>query len=90
MLDSAYKNKVTTKDNVRDSYFVGLGILYRDELLALDKSASDYNEKVTEIMNRTDEASVDKVQKILTDMKENIFGFETDTGKSDMVKGTIS
>lgn len=90
MLDSAYKNKVTTKDNVRDSYFVGLGILYRDELLALDKSASDYNEKVTEIMNRTDEASVEKVQKILTDMKANIFGFETDTGKSDMVKGTIS
>lgn len=90
MLDSAYKNKVTTKDNVRDSYFVGLGILYRDELLALDKSAPDYNEKVTEIMNRTDSQSVEGVTKILKDMKENIFGFETDTGKSDMVKGTIS
>ncbi|MDE6412260.1 MAG: ABC transporter substrate-binding protein [Clostridia bacterium] len=90
MLDSAYKNKVTTKDNVRDSYFVGLGILYRDELLALDKNADDYTKKVTEIMNRTDEKSVEGVTKILKDMKSNIFGFETDTGKSDMVKGTIS
>lgn len=85
-----YYKKVTTKDNVRDSYFVGLAILYRDELLALDPTTPDYNAKVTEIMNRTDEESVAKVQNILLDMKKNIFGFETDTGKSDMVKGTIS
>ena len=90
MLDSAYKNKVTTKDNVRDSYFVGLGILYRDELMSLNREADDYNEKVTEIMNRIDEKSVEDVTKILKEMKSNIFGFETDTGKSDMVKGTIS
>lgn len=28
------KNKITAKDNVRDSYFMGLGMLYEEELLA--------------------------------------------------------
>ncbi len=97
ILDPAYKNKVTTKDNVRDSYFVGLGILYRKELLDLkaknesgELSDAEYAVAVTEIMNRTDEESVDGARDVLMKMKENIFGFETDTGKSDMVKGTIS
>lgn len=97
LLDSAYKNKATTKDNVRDSYFVGLGILYQDELLKLKAqnesgalSNDDYTEQVTKIMNDVTPETVEKVQKILMEMKENIFGFETDTGKSDMVKGTIS
>ncbi len=89
MLQDKYKKQVTTKDNVRDTYFVGLAILYQDELLSLDRSAPDYNEKVTAIMNRTDEESVSAVYDVLLDMKNNIFGFETDTGKSDMVKGTI-
>ncbi|MBD5636551.1 MAG: extracellular solute-binding protein, partial [Clostridia bacterium] len=97
MLDSAYKNKVTTKDNVRDSYFVGLGILYREDLLKLKEqnengelSDEDYTKQVTAIMNDVKPETVEKVTKILKDMKSNIFGFETDTGKSDMVKGTIS
>ena len=89
MLDEKFKGKVTTKDNVRDSYFVGLGIVYQDELRALDKNAPDYNEKVTEIMNRTDADSVARVQDVLMKMKNNIFGFETDTGKKDMVTGKI-
>ena len=90
LLDETYYNKATTKDNVSDSYFVGLAIAYRDELLALDKNADDYNEKVREIMNRTDEKSVEAVTKILKAVGDNIFNFETDTGKSDMVTGKIS
>ena len=97
MLDSTYKNKVTTKDNVRDSYFVGLAILYRDELLQLKKqhadgelSDSDYNGQVTKLMNDTAPETVEKVTKILKNVKANIYGFETDTGKSDMVTGKIS
>lgn len=97
MLDSAYKNKVTTKDNVRDSYFVGLGIYYRDDLIELKAQNengvlpdSEYTEAVTKLMNDVSPETVAEVQSILIDMKKNIFGFETDTGKSDMVKGTIS
>lgn len=96
MLDESVAGKVTTKDNVRDSYFVGLALLYKQELLSLkdqrqDGTLSDeeYNAKVTEVMNRTDEESVAGVQKILLEMKDNLFGFETDSGKKDMVTGTI-
>lgn len=96
MLNPTYQKKVTTKDNVRDTYFIGLAICYQDELLELKTqyengsiSAEEYNAAVTAIMNRTDEESVEKVLEILLEMKKNIFGFETDTGKSDMVKGTI-
>ena len=96
MLDESVKGKVTTKDNVRDSYFVGLAILFEEELLDLkarheagELSDADYTAQVTDYMNRTDEETVAKVQQILLDMKENLFGFETDTGKHDMVTGTI-
>ena len=90
MRNPNYKNKLTTKDNVRDSYFVGLAIAYQEELRDLDKNADDYNDKVTAIMNRVDEKSVEEVTKILKEVKANIFGFETDTGKADMVTGKIS
>ena len=97
LLDPTYKNKVTTKDNVRDSYFVGLAILYQEQLLDLKEknkngelSDREYTEEVTKLMNDTDPETVEEVTQILKDMKSNIFGFETDTGKSDMVKGTIS
>ena len=96
MLDTAFANKVTTKDNVRDTYFVGLAILYRDELLALqERNAAGeldddaYNAAITELLNRTDEETVARVQEILLEMKSNIYGFETDTGKNDMVTGKI-
>ncbi|MBO5046157.1 MAG: extracellular solute-binding protein [Clostridia bacterium] len=97
MLNKSYQNEVTTKDNVRDSYFVGLAILYEEELLSLrslhesgNLSDEEYTNKIAEIMNRTDEQSVQGVQEILLSMKDNLYGFETDTGKSDLVKGIIS
>ena len=89
MTEPAYRNKVTTKDNVRDSYFVALGILYKDEIAALDTSAPDYNQKLTAIMNRTDEETIAKVEEVMHAMDENIFGYETDTGKADIVSGRI-
>lgn len=89
LINPKYRNKVTTKDNVRDSYFVGLGILNRDKLLNLEKDAPDYNDELTKLMNDVTPETVANVKEILMKMKENIFGFETDTGKSDMVKGTI-
>ncbi len=96
LLNPDYKNKVTAKDNVRDCYFVGLAIAYQDELLALKErfnsgelTPDEYNGEVTEIMNRTDEETLKKVQKTLVNMKSNLYGFETDSGKQDMVTGKI-
>ncbi len=97
MLNDKYKNKVTTKDNVRDTYFIGLAILHEEELLnlkaALDAgtiSESTYTNEMFRLMNDTSPETVAKVQDILLEMKSNIYGFETDSGKLDMVKGIIS
>ena len=48
-----------------------------------------YNPKLTDIFNRCDEDSVLQVKNTLMKLKENIFGFEVDSGKEDMVKGLI-
>lgn len=48
-----------------------------------------YNAKLTEIFNRCDEESVTLVKEDLLTLKENVFGFEVDSGKDDMVKGLV-
>ena len=41
------------------------------------------------IFNRCDQETVKQVEDILLDLKSNVFGFEVDSGKDDMVKGLI-
>ena len=84
-----YTNKITAKDNVRDTYFAALGLTYQDELLSLDPTAADYRTRLTEIFNKTDEATIAEVEPLLMELKSNIYSFETDTGKADMVSGKI-
>lgn len=97
MIDPDFANQCTTKDNVRDCYFVCLAILYQEELFRLKEmleagtlSEEAYNEQVTAYMNDTRPETIAKVQEILLAMRDNIYGFETDTGKNDMVTGKIS
>ncbi len=87
--DARYKGKITAKDNVRDTYFAALGVAYEDELLALDPAADNYQTELTRIFNATDEETVANVYPILLDIKKNIYSFETDTGKADLVNGNI-
>ena len=87
--DSRFQGKITAKDNVRDTYFAALGVTYQDELLSLDPEADGYIDRLTEIFNATDEDTIGEVEPVLLDIKDNIYSFETDTGKSDMVKGKI-
>ena len=85
-----YTNKITAKDNVRDTYFAALGLTYEEELKDLAKHKDEtYNQRLTEIFNRTSEEYTGDVGKTLLAMKKNIYGFETDTGKADMVSGKI-
>lgn len=53
------------------------------------EAVDTYNPKLSEIFNRCDEETVSKVKDTLLKLKENIFGFEVDSGKEDMVKGMI-
>ena len=84
-----FKGKVTIKDSIRDSYIMTLGALYQDELLALDKNAADYSDKLFTIFNRTDDKTVSEVEKLLKDLKKNLYGFEVDSGKNDIITGKI-
>lgn len=97
MWNNKYVNKVTTKDSVRDTYFVGAMHVYKEELMGLrtqylnkELSQADYNSKINGIMNRVDDETLAKVEVALKEMKKNIFGLEVDSGKGDIVTGKIA
>ena len=54
--NSNLNGKITIKDAVRDSYIVGLAMVYEEELYG----AKNDNAKLTEILNRTDKESIEK------------------------------
>ena len=52
-------------------------------------TADEYNEKFSELFNKCDNATLEKVRKSLTKLKGNVFGMEVDSGKQDIVTGKI-
>ena len=95
--DSNYKNKATAKDSVRDTYVVGVMHVYYDELMELrtkyennEISGSEYNKQIGQIMNKCDKDTIAKVETALKEMKNNLYGFEVDSGKSDIVTGKVA
>ena len=96
MWDSKLKGNVSTKDSVRDTYFIGVVNEYQDELKALrDKYETGeilklaYQKELNEIVNRHDKKTISKVEKRLETLKKNVRGFEVDSAKSDIVTGQI-
>ncbi len=85
-----FNRRVTIKDNVRDAYFAALSVYKSDLLLNKDfRSSSDYKNRLADEMNDVKKDTINEVQDILVDMKNNVYSFETDSGKSDMVTGKI-
>ena len=90
IIGEKFKAKSTIKDSIRDTYIMAVGAVYKDELLALKaENPANYNEQVAEIFNRTDEETLAKVEEYLKALKKNIYGFEVDSGKNDMLDGKI-
>ncbi len=90
ILNDKYAKQVTIKDSVRDAYFAGIGIYARDEITTDEFLAQDdYYDKLDMMLNRTDEETVDAVEALLTRAKDNVYSFETDAGKADMVTGKV-
>ena len=86
---SKYNKKFSLKDSVRDTYVPAIFHVYKDEIAALDETASDYNEKLNAIFNRCDDATLAKVEAALKEIKgKTVYGFEIDEGKDEIVKGT--
>lgn len=92
-----YNNMASAKDSVRDTYVVGVMKVYYDELMELHEkyydlheiTRAEYNGEIQKIMNRCDEETLSKVKAELIEMKTNVYGFEVDSGKSDIVTGKI-
>lgn len=90
LLDPKYNRRITMKDSIRDSYIVALGILNEKKLMSEEfLKDKHYSIRLTEVMNDTSQETVDKVEKILDDMRNNAYSLETDSGKADMVTGKV-
>ena len=90
VLEDKFDNKITIKDSIRDTYILAVGAVYEEELKALDKNAPDYTAKLAEIFNKTDDETISKVEKFLKELKSKLYGFEVDSGKTDMLTGKIN
>lgn len=78
------KGKFTIKDSVRDVYAVSVLHAYKDEIT--DETT---NEEMNKIFNRCDDKTIDLVKQDMMKLKDQAFGFEVDSGKTDMVSGKI-
>lgn len=87
--DKFYR-QVTIKDNVRDAYFPTLAILNADLLKSEDfRSQEDYREQLSAIMNDTSEETIAEAEQKLKEIRGNVYSFETDSGKADMITGKV-
>ncbi len=93
LINSDYYKSITVKDNVRDAYFAALSILYEDDLNAINSNETMSQEEKaltrSALLNDTDEQTIAEAKTILKQIKENVYSFETDSGKTDMVTGKV-
>lgn len=86
-----FRRRITIKDNVRDSMFAAIGAVKADKLTDPSfVSHPDYKEKLAEEMNDTSDEAIESVQEYLQKAKDNVYSFETDSAKVDIVNGRVS
>ncbi len=73
------------KDSMRDTYALGIFEVYKDYFL---NTRDDYETRSNKF-NSSDNESITKVKNKLLELKDNIFGFEVDSGKNDIVTQKI-
>ena len=86
----AYHRQITMKDNVRDSYFAAVGALKSDLLTSEEfRNRDDYALALQTEMNDVSPETIDRAQHYLQQVKDNLYSFETDSGKADMITGKV-
>lgn len=90
LTNERFYRQVTVKDNVRDAYFPTLAIL-NGELLTDDafRNRADYREQLAAVMNDTAPETILAAEEKLREIRGNVYSFETDSGKADMVTGKV-
>ena len=86
MTSKECSNKITAKDNARDSYFMGLGMYYEDKI----KEKTPDLATLSQWMNDTSTETLDGTRKHLQAMRQNVYGLETDEAKTDMIMGWLA
>ncbi len=79
------ENKILMKDSVRDSYAAAAFYMYEYGLLP--EGYADYS--VQELINCTDDVMLQAAEKVLTEQREHISGYEVDFGKDDMINEIV-
>ena len=86
--DSKLNKAFSLKDSMRDTYVAAIFHVFKDQIAALDETASDYTQQLNDIFNRCDDATIAKVEAALIEAKKStVYGFEVDEGKDDIVTG---
>ena len=73
------------KDSMRDTYAIGNFEVFKDYYLNTDDSYNKRNEK----FNDSSDETIELIKNKLIELKSNIFGFEVDSGKNDIVTQKI-
>ena len=91
-----YKNRITIKDSVRDAYIPAVVSAYKEEIESWNQrleqgsvTLQEFRTAMGDLMNRTDDDTIVAAGAALKSMKNNIYGLEVDSGKSDIVSGKI-
>lgn len=79
------ENKILMKDSVRDTYAAAIFYMYEYNLLP--EKYKSYS--VQELINCTDDEMVAAAEKVLTEQREHISGYEVDFGKDDMINEIV-
>lgn len=82
--------QITIKDNVRDAMFAAMGAVKSDLLTSEEFiNSEDYSERLMAEMNDVSDEAILGVQDYLQSAKDNLYSFETDSGKADMITGKV-
>lgn len=97
-----YKNpkcykRITAKNNIRDTYFVGLAMYHDSKLRSLQQQYNDglltlreYNSQLGDLMNDVSHETMNNTKNVLSGITNNLYGFETDEGKQNTVSGKVA
>lgn len=90
LTNPAFRKQVTIKDSAREAYFPVLAIMNQDRLLSNEfRNSPDYHAKLAAVMNDTSAGTMAKAEPILREIRQNVYSFETESGKADMVTGKV-
>lgn len=94
--DKQFNGRTTIKDSIRDTYIMAVAVVYEEELLArkadFESGVIDeeqYKAEIFSIFNRSDRGTIEQVEAKLLELRPHLYGFEVDSGKSDILTGKI-